>query len=329
MAPRRKLEAKTTTLQKDPRSILFDHKPKPTSQSGITEIACAEIYVPSRQVRKYFNPDAEQELIQSIADHGVLEPILVRPLPEERQAELSENYKYELVFGERRLRASIKAKRKTIPAVTRELSDSEMLQIQLDENLQREGLSLLEKLEGVLDLLAVENGKTRKQIESDIQNARNDKRRKGELTGDVAGQLESYRLTLERHGAGTPDGFISQLQKFRRMPEEVYQAAFEGKIDASKGIEISPIKDNGQRKKLLNWLIEENPSVKEIRKRVRALRGEKEKPTELEAKTQTLLKRAQKIKTWKTLPPILAREVEDALAALEAALLKLNDNDDT
>ncbi|MEO0373028.1 MAG: ParB/RepB/Spo0J family partition protein [Cyanobacteria bacterium P01_A01_bin.17] len=310
-------------MRSEPTHVFFGSKKAQTTDQSVAEIPCAQIYVPTRQVRKYFNPAAEQELIQSIAEHGVLEPILVRPLSEERRQTLENAYQYELVFGERRFRANVKANRTAIPAAVRSLSDIEMLQIQLDENLKRQELSMLEKLEGVLDLLALENNKSRKEIESDIQSARNHKQRKGSLSADVVAQLEIYQATLKRHDAGTPNGFIRQLQRFRKMPADIYQAAFEGQIDPSKGIEISRISDDKQRKELLQWLIEENPTVNEIRQRLKLLKGEGGRPTPLAKKTQMLLTRARKIKTWHTLAPETEKELKFVLAKLESVLTKL------
>ena len=326
MAQRRKLQDKTTTLTSDPtRVAFFGPKTGQGVEQPSTEISSGAIYIPPKQVRKYFNPQAEQELIQSITEHGVLEPILVRPLSAVQKVKAQENHQYELVFGERRLRASLALKKTTVPALIRTLSDTEALQIQLDENLKRQGLSLLEKLEGVLDLLALERGKPRKVVESEIQQARNMMRRKGVVTDDIVGQLEAYKATLERHNVGTPDSFIRQLQRFRRMPSNIYQAASDGRLDPSKGFEISAVKDDKQREKLLQWVIQENPTVQEMRQRLKLLKGEKRHVTPFENRTRSLLSRVRNINNWQTLSPAVVQELEAALTTLEATLQKLED----
>ena len=94
-----------------------------------------EIVANQFQPRKEFDDEALEELMQSIKQYGVLQPVLVRKT-------LSG---YELIAGERRLRASKRAGLKVIPAIVREYSDSEMTEIALIENLQREDLTAIEE----------------------------------------------------------------------------------------------------------------------------------------------------------------------------------------
>jgi ParB family chromosome partitioning protein len=99
------------------------------------EIAVKEI-VPNRfQPRRVFDPDALKELAESIRQHGVIQPILVRKTMSG----------YELVAGERRWRAAQMIGLEAIPAVVREYSDGEMTEIALIENLQRENLNPIEE----------------------------------------------------------------------------------------------------------------------------------------------------------------------------------------
>lgn len=108
--------------------------------------------------RKNFNAAKLQELSDSIQASGVHQPILVRPLPAARVADTSVDRAtgnprkvkpaFEVVCGERRYRASIMAGLENIPALVRDLSDSQVLEIQIVENLQRDDLSELEEAEG-------------------------------------------------------------------------------------------------------------------------------------------------------------------------------------
>lgn len=101
--------------------------------------------------RKTFDAGKLQELTASIKASGVHQAVLVRPLPAARvpdTAHLSPRPEYELVSGERRYRASVAAEVATIPAMVRPLTDAEVLEIQLVENLQRDDLTPLEEAEG-------------------------------------------------------------------------------------------------------------------------------------------------------------------------------------
>lgn len=103
-----------------------------------------EIIPNKEQPRKTFDEGALQELADSITVHGVLQPLLVRPL-------LSGGY--QLIAGERRWRASRMAGLKEVPVIIRELSDSEAMEIAIIENLQREDLNPIEEAEGLQALI--------------------------------------------------------------------------------------------------------------------------------------------------------------------------------
>ncbi len=96
------------------------------------------------QPRKDFDPVALQELADSIAQHGLIQPILVRPL---------ETGGYQIVAGERRWRASRLAGLSEVPVVIREMSDTEVMEIALIENLQREDLNPVEEALGYQNLM--------------------------------------------------------------------------------------------------------------------------------------------------------------------------------
>lgn len=106
------------------------------AQSLVHEIPVAAISANPRQPRDQFEEVALADLARSIATHGVLQPILVRALSEGR---------YELIAGERRLRAARQANLSTIPALVREANDDESLVLAIVENIQRAELSPLEE----------------------------------------------------------------------------------------------------------------------------------------------------------------------------------------
>lgn len=99
--------------------------------------------------RKHFNQTALAELAESIKQHGVAQPILVRPIERVGNSIIY----YEIVAGERRYRASSLAGYSTVPAIVRTLSDVEALEIQVIENLQRADLHPLEEAEGYEQLM--------------------------------------------------------------------------------------------------------------------------------------------------------------------------------
>ncbi len=104
----------------------------------IIELKITEIKKNPYQPRQFFNEDKLKELAQSITEHGIIQPLVVKKEKEE----------YILVAGERRLRAALLAGKDTVPVIVRDTGESEHLQIALIENLQRDDLNPLEEAMG-------------------------------------------------------------------------------------------------------------------------------------------------------------------------------------
>ena len=113
-------------------------------KNEVVTLKISQIEPNRNQPRRTFDEDALQELALSISEHGVLQPILVRPMIYGG---------YQIVAGERRYRASRMAGLTEIPAIVRELTDSETMQIALIENLQRSDLTTLEEAIGYQTLM--------------------------------------------------------------------------------------------------------------------------------------------------------------------------------
>ena len=148
----------------------------------------SEITPNKDQPRKTFDEAALEELAESIKQHGVLQPLLVRPLP---------NGGYQLVAGERRWRASRKAGLREVPVVVKELTDTETMEIAIIENLQREDLNPIEEAEG-LQALIDKCGFTQEEVAASV----------GKSRPAIANSLRLLRLPEEVREL-TRDGKIS------------------------------------------------------------------------------------------------------------------------
>lgn len=116
---------------------------QPARPGGVREIEIGRIRPNPEQPRVQFREDAIDELADSIAERGVLQPILLRPHGDG----------FEIVAGERRWRAAQRARLHTIPALVREIDDSTAAEIALIENVQREDLNAIEEAEGYRQLI--------------------------------------------------------------------------------------------------------------------------------------------------------------------------------
>ena len=130
--------------------------------SGVQTVRITEIEQNRSQPRKRFDDEALTELAESIQAHGMLQPIVVRPIGERR---------YQIVAGERRWRAAKRIGLSEVPVIIRELTDHEASQIALIENLQRENLNPIEEAMGYQALMQ-QFGMTQEEVAKTVGRSR-------------------------------------------------------------------------------------------------------------------------------------------------------------
>lgn len=183
--------------------------------ADVTQVAVARIAPNRFQPRRAFADEAIAELAASITRVGILQPLIVAP---------REDGSYELVSGERRLRAARQVGLATVPVVVREVDDRELLEIALIENLQREDLDAIEEAEGYRRLID-EFDLTQAEIATQV----------GRSRPAVANALRLLDLPDEVQ-ALVRDGSLSAgharsllaIDNRRRIPELARRAASEG-----------------------------------------------------------------------------------------------------
>jgi ParB family chromosome partitioning protein len=178
------------------------------------------------QPRRSFDPAGIEELVQSIRQHGLLQPVVVR----------AQGDAYELVSGERRLRAYRALGRRTIPAILRpNVSDADMLELALVENLQRLDLDPIERARGY-----------RKMIEQ-----------LGLTQEQVADRVGLQRPTVANH------------LRLLELPEAAQQALAKGLIQMGHARALLGCKDGALAQKLLEKAVRDDLSVREVEALVR------------------------------------------------------------
>lgn len=179
------------------------------ARTGTTSLPIAWLKPGRFQPRTAFDPARISELADSIRAHGLVQPILVRPVHGEAD-------RYEIVAGERRWRAAQEAQLHDIPVVVRPLEDGQALEIALIENLQRTDLSPIEEARGYRRLLD-EFRNTQEQLAETIGKSRShvtNMLRLLELPGPVQALVEQGRLDMGHARAliGTPDpAFLAEV----------------------------------------------------------------------------------------------------------------------
>jgi ParB family chromosome partitioning protein len=194
----------------------------------------------SMQPRTRFDEVALERLVESIKEHGIVQPVLVR-----RRGD-----RYELVAGERRWRAAQKAGLAKIPAVIRDVPDSDLLEIALTENIQRE------------DLNPIEEALAYKKL------------------------LENVGLTQEAVAArfGRDRSYITNYIRLLRLPEDIQRLVEEGKLSTGHARTVLGLPHPDQQRRLARQIIEKELSVRATEGLVKRLLGDSSEPTTNAAK---------------------------------------------
>lgn len=271
------------------------------------------IILPKNQPRRYFDQQRLENLKNSIEQYGILEPIIVRPV---------EGNCYELVCGERRYRAAIELKLAEVPVVVRELSNKEAIQVALIENLQREDLNPVEETQGILNLLSVELDVPSDKVKSLLTQMKHAADKPGHnVMPTEAFVIEQVITSL---GKMTWESYVKNRLPLLNLPEELLQALEEGSIEYTKARVIARVKDDKQRKKLLNQAIDQNLSLSQIKEKIAKLKssaeakgkgGSTDKTVTYPQRLKEIYTKAKKVKSWDDLEK--EQEFESLLERME------------
>ncbi|GAK41467.1 ParB/RepB/Spo0J family partition protein [Paenibacillus urinalis] len=193
----------------------------------IVEIPLSQLRANPYQPRKTFDEDSIQELAESIRQHGVIQPIIVRSVLKG----------YEIIAGERRFRASQFCGKSTIPAVVRNFTEQQVMEIALIENLQRENLNAME------------------------------------VAVAYQGLMDQFSLTQEELSmkVGKSRSHIANFLRLLALPEEVKEHVSRGTLSMGHARAIVGIKEQKVVKELAKQCIQQQWSVRELEEAVQQL----------------------------------------------------------
>lgn len=274
----------------------------------VSTIPLAEIEPRTQQPRRYFDAQALTELTASVKQHGILQPLLIRP---------KTSGGYELVAGERRYRAAQSLGLTEVPVYIRELNDDDAFQLALIENLQREDLNPLEETQSILQLLSVRLETPVESVITQLYKLQNEA--KGKVTRNVTGKkiIEAIETVFESIGKMNWQSFVRNRLPLLKLPDEILTALREGKIAYTKALVIAKVKDEQARATLLTETIEDNLSLSKIKERISELQPEKESVSEaIPNRLKTAYQKIKKSKVWEN--PKKRKQLEKLLTQLEA-----------
>ncbi|HEY9631568.1 MAG TPA: ParB/RepB/Spo0J family partition protein [Coleofasciculaceae cyanobacterium] len=271
------------------------------------------ITLPASQPRRYFDPEKLRQLTESVRQHGILEPILVRPFKKEGL--------YELVAGERRFRAAQEVGLSSVPVTIRELSDEEALQLALVENLQREDLNPVEETEGILQLLSLRLNIPPIDVPPFLYKMRNEALGTVNQNVLINSEAQLVQAVFTEVGTITWESFVTSRLPLLRLPPEILESLQSGKIAYTKAQAIARVKDDGYRKKLLEEAIAQDLSLSQIKDKVAVLKfpkanGETQPP--LRIQIDDVLRQAKRSKVWDD--PKKQRRLEKLLVDLKTLI---------
>jgi len=270
-------------------------------------VLIADITPSEQQPRRYFDPEKLNQLVESVKQHGILEPLLVRP---------GKQGKYEIIAGERRYRAATMIGLDKVPVVIRDFNDQEALQVALIENLQREDLNPVEETEGILELVALRLQKDAESVIALLNQAAHPERN----SVDNVIHTEEWQVIQEIFaavGRFTPESFRTNRLPLLNLPVNVLTALRDGKIAYTKARAIAQVKDETQQDELLAVAIQEDLSLSQIKERVAMVKAEsaKEPTPSLKTRFESAYRRAKKSKVWDS--PKKQKALEKLLETLE------------
>jgi ParB family transcriptional regulator, chromosome partitioning protein len=272
-------------------NVLFgdDEPSSPTQMVKIDSIS-----LPDSQPRRYFDPQKLEQLTQSVKAHGILENLLVRPLENKEGL-------YELVAGERRYRAAIAAELTEVPVTIRELTDEEAFSIALVENLQREDLNPVEETEGIVTLLGIQLKESPEIVISWLYRMDNEQKKK--VTNNVIGNVEKQKIESVFTSLGQNwQSFVNNRLPLLKLPTEILEVLRQGKIEYTKAKAIALVKDEQQRKKILEEALDKNLSLIQIKEKIKALSTEDNSVPSPSTQVKTITSRLNHSKLWETNP---------------------------
>lgn len=280
-----------------------------TQLVGDRGLTLTSICLPAQQPRRYFDSEKLEQLTLSIKEHGILEPILVRPVEGKPD-------QYELVAGERRYRAAQQLKLTEIPVVIRHLTDTEALQLALVENLQREDLNPVEETEGILQLLSIQLNRAVSDLPPLLHRLQHERKKS---SNNVVGssEIEAIESVFTGLGLMSWESFVNHRLPLLNLPADVLEALRQGKLAYTKAQTIARVKDGAQRQVLLQSTMKEDLSLSQIRERIKALQPEPDK-TSPKATVESLSRRVIQAKLWED--PKKWKQAQALLIKLEALI---------
>jgi ParB family transcriptional regulator, chromosome partitioning protein len=249
-------------------SVTVQEALQPSKDALTVEIPLSKVFISPLQYRHYIDSQELQALADSIAQHGLLEAIVVR---RSSQSAPTEDKTYELAAGQKRYRACLLLERKTIEAKILELSDDALVEIGLIENNRRSAPNVLEETQGILTLLQLKLNYSKQEEVIALLNRAAHEKKQGTDSVIRSADWKIVESVFQSVSTLSPEGFRVNRLPLLNLPKDILEALHQGKLEYTKAKLVAQIEDPEYRSKILWSAIEEGISLRELREQIRSI----------------------------------------------------------
>ena len=221
-----------------PEVVFFDTKPEKKATATESINVAVDTIIPNpHQPRLQFDEVKLDELAQSIKEHGVLQPLVVSPLPQSTSDVNKGGNLYEMIAGERRLQAAKRAGLQTVPVVVRDVTEQQKLELAIIENIQRHNLNPIEEAKAYLRLI-----------------------------DEFGMQQEAVAKKMSKSRSN-----VANTLRLLHLPVEIQRAVIEGKISEGHAKALLAIENPEKQRAVFDLIIKEELTVRETEVKVRSV----------------------------------------------------------
>ena len=281
----------------------------------ILEVKLSQILLPSFQIRLFYDRNKIEQIKATISSFGIRQPLLLRPHPEK------EGF-YELVAGSQRRLSAQELNLSYVPAKIDEVDDVTALKIALLENDARSDPNPYEKARGTLKLLELSLRKPSDEVIQLLIALFNSENRKTDNNDIINSEEHLLILQIFKEQGTSWKSFVTNYIPLFKLPVNIKQALEEGQLEYTKALKIAKIKKEEEQKQILQQVIDEGLSLKEISKRITELQAPEQQKESviIRERARTALKKATSPKLMKN--PKILNQIKKITTQLEALIEK-------
>lgn len=293
---------------------LLNSKGQPAwSTSPIVEISLDKIILPEFQLRLYYDREKIEQIKATIQSVGIREPLLLRPIP-------GKGKYFELIAGSQRRLAAEELGHKIVPAKVDEVDDLIALKIAIIENEARSDINPFERTRGIIQLLSTGLQMSKDEVSQILTSLFNAANRRNDNNVIINDEQRRFILSVFEEMGLNWKSFVANKLQLINLPNDVVAFLESGKVSYTKAIRIARVKDEDIREELLQRVVAEELTVKQLQSLITTVSSKTTSSEEiiLRDRARSVLKRATSPKLLKDKK--IRKKVESLTNQLESLI---------